>query len=186
MIITNSLRPSTCWNHSGKLLAGTQSHGDGWKMMFLFNWMIFRFQPLIFQGCNNFCKMSLIRKSQKIFQSFYQLQFGNWISTDQHRCFFMRHRNSAPMWQGIHLQREQQAPSRKRAKNGRFEGVPTSVNPLNTQLDLHHPFWSPLQFIQWMDRQKTLALGESWRNLLFLENDEATNPTKNQELTVGL
>ena len=33
--------------------AGTQSHGDLVQMIFLFNWVIFRFQPFIFRGVLN-------------------------------------------------------------------------------------------------------------------------------------
>ena len=36
--------------HPGKLTAGGPKNGGGWKMTFLFNWVIFRFQSLIFRG----------------------------------------------------------------------------------------------------------------------------------------
>ena len=36
--------------HPWKLTAGAQSHGGGWKMIVLFNWVTFRFKIFIFKG----------------------------------------------------------------------------------------------------------------------------------------
>ena len=43
-----------------KFLYGTQSHGGLLQMMFLVNWMIFRFQPLRLQGCIDYCSCHFV------------------------------------------------------------------------------------------------------------------------------
>ena len=46
--------PLRMTNNTPRKVKMEHKHGGGWKMIFLFNWVIFRFQPLIFRGQNNF------------------------------------------------------------------------------------------------------------------------------------